>query len=342
MEPIDFIIDWVDNNDSDWIVEKNKWAVREMLDNNIVDDANSECRYRSDEAMLRYWFRSVEKFAPWVNKIFFVTCGQKPSWLNESHPKLYFVNHGDYIPYEYLPTFNAATIEMNYHRIKDLSEHFVLFNDDTFLLQHVDPQNFFINGEPVLDSNLRYWNVEYSSWSRMIFNAYCIINKSFDISKCIWNNRRKWFSLSALGYKRARRNLVCFLANRALPVGTYGHIALPHLKSTLEEVWEKYYDIMDQMCKHKFRRDDQMNQWLLCAWNQAKGNFYPAHVRNQGVNARLSPDTVGWVCEIIRNQSAPQICVNDSSFNTDPIRCGIEVNKSFDSILLERSAFEKD
>jgi len=72
----------------------------------------------------------VEQFAPWVRKIHFVTCGQKPEWLNADHPKLSLVNHSDYIPQQFLPTFNSSLIEIYLHRIPDLTEHFVYFNDD--------------------------------------------------------------------------------------------------------------------------------------------------------------------------------------------------------------------
>ncbi len=89
------------------------------------EDANADCRYR-DYGLLRYWFRSVERFAPWVNRMFFVTCGQKPEWLDENNPRLRLVNHADYIPAACLPTFQSNTIELNLHRIPDLSERFVL------------------------------------------------------------------------------------------------------------------------------------------------------------------------------------------------------------------------
>lgn len=343
MEKIDFVIPWVDGNDPKWLAEKKKWLDDKDQDISTGKDANGECRYRSDDKMLRYWFRSVERFAPWVNRIHFVTCGQKPFWLDENHPKLHLVNHQEFIPSKYLPTYNANTIEMNFHRIAELSVQYVYFNDDNYLLQKVEPEFFFQDGKPVLDTNLRYTElIEYSNWSRLAFNDYCIVNRSFDVGKSIWDNRKKWFNISELGYKRARRNLACYLANKTLPVNLYGHVALPHLKSTLAEVWEQHYDVMDQMCMHKFRNDDQVNQWLLCAWNQAKGDFYPAHEKNLGINVTFGPDSVGWVCEIIRSQSAPQICVNDSLFNTDPIRCGMEIEKAFDCILPDKSAFEWD
>jgi hypothetical protein len=61
--------------------------------------------------------------------------------------------------------------------------------------------------------------------------------------------------------------------NGSLPVGNYGHIATPQLKSTLQEIWDKKLEIMTQTSAHKFRTDDQVNQWMLGAWNQAKGFF---------------------------------------------------------------------
>ena len=102
---IDFVIPWVDGSDLEWRKNKNKYSgkIDEPVD---ITDA----RYR-DWDILKYWFRGVEKYAPWVHKIYFVTCGQKPDWLNENHDKLVLVNHEDYIPHEYLPTFSSHTIE---------------------------------------------------------------------------------------------------------------------------------------------------------------------------------------------------------------------------------------
>jgi hypothetical protein len=339
MEKIDFILAWVDGTDPKWIAEKKKY------ENNIVEsseEANAECRYRPETEMLRYWFRSVEKFAPWVNKIHFVTCGQKPDWLNINHPKLNLVNHKDYIPSDYLPTFNANTIEMNFHRIDGLSEKYVYFNDDMFLTRPVLPECFFKNGFPVLLTDLRYYKgIGYNNWSRLIFNDYCLVNKSFRIKKAIWDNKNKWFNVRELGIKRAIQNFICYKVNMTLPVGLYGHVAHPHLKSTLQEIWDKYPEIMGQAMTHKFRTDDQVNQWLLCAWNQAKGVFYPAHESKIGKNSSLGPDNVENVCEAIKSQQYPQICINDTNNNTEPEYCISKIIAAFETILPIKSSFEK-
>ena len=101
---------------------------------------------------LKYWFRGVENYAPWVKQIHFVTCGHLPEWLNINHPKIHIVNHKDYIPEQYLPTFSSHVIELNMHRIPGLSEHFVNFNDDVFLTQPVKPEDFFQDGKPLICS----------------------------------------------------------------------------------------------------------------------------------------------------------------------------------------------
>ena len=85
----------------------------------------------------------VERHAPWVNNIYLITNGQRPKWLNVNHPKLKWVRHEEFIPEEYLPTFNSSAIEMNIHRIDGLSENFVLFNDDMYLIQDVKYSDFF-------------------------------------------------------------------------------------------------------------------------------------------------------------------------------------------------------
>ena len=131
---IDIVILWVDGNDPKWLKEKNKYS-------EIKGDSNIN-RFR-DWDNLQYLFRGIEKYATWVNKVYFITWGHLPKWLNTNHEKLVIVNHKDYIPKEYLPTFNSNVIEMNLHRIEGLSEKFIIFNDDLFLLKKTIPEDFY-------------------------------------------------------------------------------------------------------------------------------------------------------------------------------------------------------
>ena len=68
MGKIDFVIPWVDSSDPEWLKEKSKYLI-----NSTSLDASEE-RYRNWDN-LQYQFRGAEKFAPWVNKIHFITRG---------------------------------------------------------------------------------------------------------------------------------------------------------------------------------------------------------------------------------------------------------------------------
>ena len=134
---IDFIIYWVDGNDKKWQEKRNLYSPTKTQDAGVN-------RYR-DWENLKYLFRGIEKFAPWVHKVYFVSDNQIPEWLNVQCPKLKIIDHKDYMPQEYLPTFNSRPIELNFHRIRGLSEQFVVFNDDFFITNYVKPTDFFVN-----------------------------------------------------------------------------------------------------------------------------------------------------------------------------------------------------
>ena len=137
---IDFVVTWQDSSDPEWQKQFAKYKEEET-------GRTENARFRNLDT-LRYWFRAVEQYAPWVNKVYLVTNGTFPKWINANHPKLVLVKHSDYIPEEFLPTFNSITIELFMHRIKGLSEHFVYFNDDFFLNAPTKPELFFRNGLP--------------------------------------------------------------------------------------------------------------------------------------------------------------------------------------------------
>ena len=163
-EKIDIVILWVDGNDPEWLKQKNKYL-------EIKGDTNIN-RFRDCEN-LQYLFRGIEKYAAWVNKIFFITWGHIPKWLNTNNEKLEIVRHAEFIPNEYLPTFNSNVIEMNLHRIKKLSSKFILFNDDLFILKELKPTDFFEKDLP------KDFYVEYLKLLIIILININLLNKTF-------------------------------------------------------------------------------------------------------------------------------------------------------------------
>ena len=339
MQTIDFVLPWVDGGDKAWILLKRHYDNLETGSNDI--DATAEWRYR-DSGLLPYWFRAVERFAPWVNRVFFVTCGQKPDWLNESHPKLRLVDHKDYIPAEYLPTFQSNSIELNLHRIPDLSEHFVLFNDDTFLLRPVKPEFFFRKERPVIpcDLGVPRW-LGYNQIGRTVINNSGVLNRNLDVGHLVWKNIWKYADVWNLGFPRAAKNILAFAINRTFIPGTFGHLPLPHLKSTFDELWRTVPNVLDQTSRHKFRSDDQVNQWLASAWNMISGRFYPANEKCRGQFLSVFKQDLGQIRDIIRTQSYPLMCLSDRDSTPELEQCFVEIQRSFEQLRPDKSSFEK-
>ena len=340
MEKIDFVLPWVDGSDEAWRALKRKYEGSEA---HISSDpeANAGCRYQ-DYGLLKYWFRAIERFAPWVNRVYFVTCGQKLSWLNESNPKLRLVNHDEYIPADYLPTFQSNTIELNLHRIADLSERFVLFNDDVFLLRPVKPEYFFKNGHPVICCYLgipRWRGASYTS--RVILNNSWILKSSLNVERLVWKNIWKYTDFRTLGFARAVKNLLSFAINRTLITGTFGHLAQPHLKSTLEDIWRIQPKIMERTSQSRFRTDNCVNQWLISAWDMVSGRFYPANEKHRGEFVTFDMDNIDDICDLIRKQSYPQLCLHEKGNCQNFELCVKKVAAAFCELLPEKSSFEK-
>lgn len=98
-EKIDIVVLWVYGSDPEFIREKQA-ETGKVAD--LDQEIDGEQRYR-DYGIFNYWFRMIEKHAPWVNNVYLITNGQKPDWLNLDHPKLKLVTHKEFMPNEYLP-----------------------------------------------------------------------------------------------------------------------------------------------------------------------------------------------------------------------------------------------
>ena len=174
---IDLVYLWVDGSDEKWLAKKNVALAKK--DESPIKGGISANRWRDNEE-LKYSLRSVEKFAPWINRIFIVTDEQTPKWLDINNPKITIVDLKQYIPNDLLPLFNSIAIEMFLWNIFDLSEHFLYANDDMFFGKPVEPDFFFDdNGNPITIFKGRH----YKNFRRMTthWNALQIIRKHFGI-----------------------------------------------------------------------------------------------------------------------------------------------------------------
>lgn len=328
--PIDFVIVWVDMNDPKW---QEDFARAKGMENTDTYNTGME-RFR-DYGFLKYWFRGVEKFAPWVNKIHFLTCGQKPEWLDVSHPKIHLVEHKDIIPAQYLPTFNSGVIERYIHKIPGLSEHFVYFNDDFYLLRPTPVERFFKNGLPC-DIAVFQYNPEWSPYYTMLKNNIEIINARFDKREVFKEFRDKWINREYKGKDRMNKLL--------LPYGKFitlrvHHNAQPYLKKTFEEAWEFAEENLYATSSNRFRDKSDHTHELFRTWQICRGNFEPY---NTYKDTKMFPLMVKpkKAIKAIRNQEYSLICINDNKHIRNYDTLMSDIMAAFESILPEKSTFE--
>lgn len=296
---IDIVIPWVDSGDPEWRKEKNLYAGK-------VNDGedSSDMRFR-DWDNLQYVFRSIEKHAPWVRRVHFITYGHLPGWLDTECEKLHIVRHSDYIPAEYLPVFSSHVIELNMNRIPGLAEQFIYFNDDIFLLQDVRPEDFFRDGLPC-DCMSPTLIVPSFGFSSISFNCAAGVNEHFSKRKLIREHPGKWFSITS-GAGGVLRSLF-FLPWRDHTGFKNHHMAVPYLKRTLDEVWEQEGDLLRETCSHRFRNFNDVNQYIFRYWQFAKGEFNPVPPFGKVFRARSKKDEI---IRYIRSQKGKMICIND-------------------------------
>jgi hypothetical protein len=328
---IDFVITWVDMNDPAWQAKFSKYSNNKDNTKNGV----SEARFR-DNGFLRYWFRGVEKFAPWVRKIHFVTDGQKPEWLDANNPKINLVNHKDFIPAQFLPTYNSVVIERYIHKIPGLAEHFVYFNDDFYIINNVPEERFFRNGLPC-DIAVFTYNPTWSQWYRRVKNNTRIINRHFNKREVMSLHRDKWFDKS-YGFK-AKWNYLLKYYGKFVTLRT-PHNAQPYLKTTFNEVWAAAEKELTETSANRFRSLTDYTPELFRTWQICKGNFVPYNTYR---DTKMFPLMIRskQAIKAIYRQSYTLICLNDNVHihNYDTVIGNIR--DAFQHILPDKSSFEQ-
>ena len=328
--PIDFVVIWVDMNDPKWQEDFANFSGRETTD---AYNTGKE-RFR-DNGFLKYWFRGIEKFTPWVNKIHFVTCGQKPDWLNVDNPKLNLVDHKDIIPERFLPTFNSGVIERYIYRIKGLSDHFVYFNDDFYILRPTSPDRFFKNGLPC-DIAVFQYNPSWSPYYVMLKNNIKIINSNFNKKDILKRDYEKWFTPEYGG--KVWMNYFMKHYDKFITLRVH-HNAQPYLKKSFEDAWKKAQVELSVTSKNRFRDKSDHTHELFRTWQICEGNFTPY---NTYKDTKMFPLMVKpkQAVKAIKNQEYSLVCLNDNKRIRNYDKLMADLNEAFESILPEKSSFE--
>ena len=224
---IDAVIPWVDGNDKNHQLK----MIPYLDDKSIINSEKFRTRFDHVNE-IEFAINSILTFAPFIRTIFIVTDDQIPQFLNNSEvsKKISIIDHKIiFAGYEkYLPTFNNRPIETCIHRIPDLAEHFIYFNDDTFLINPTKPDDFFINGLPVLRGK---WTKFDEDKIKSIFKAPKKGHKTAQQQ-----------AAKKVGFKRYYR---------------FRHTPHPMRKSIFENYFEEHKEIFIENIKYRFRSPNQ-------------------------------------------------------------------------------------
>ena len=283
-DKIDFVLPWVDGEDKEW--QKRKDSFNPISDN----DKNSSKRFRDFET-LKYVLRSIEQNCPWYNKIYLITEGHYPLWLNIHHEKIVLVTHEEmYFDKTHLPVFNSSSIEMNLANIKGLSEKFVYLNDDTIIFNKLEQSRFFIDNKPV-DFLSHGWikrgkifNIlrGMTVWLYSLNNNLNLINRElrpFQFSK-------ESLYHSSYSTKTKISNFLLKNFYKKYIWLEHWHHPQPYLKQTLNEVYSRFKKGMMESSKNRFRANNDLTQYLYRYWHLSTNSFSP-YYHNDGFDANI-------------------------------------------------------
>lgn len=292
---MDIVITYVNGLDPVWQKEYEKHTNTPIL----------EKRFR-DWGTLKYLFRGIERNMPFIRKVHLVVSGdsQVPEWLNRNEVNV--VLHKDIIPSEHLPTFNSNTIEMHLHRIKDLDEEYLYFNDDIFPVAPCKPEDFFREGKGVI------------KFSRHIL--------PFGMFKKICRNSDR---------------LACKLAGRKASLSFLRpqHICTPMLRSVCQEIYQKAHeDIISSLTRTRTERN--YTQYLFLDYMFLTDMIVDEKINKKHFSTAIT--SARRISDFILSPTKKLICINDVHLSDKRYsELFSAIHKAFEKSLPHKSKYEK-
>lgn len=331
-EKIDIVLPWVDENDAVWNESRKFWQGKL----NVNSVMNNDSRFR-DYGTLKFVFRSIEAYCPWIRKVFFITANKPPVWLNVDSAKIEIVNHSDFIPHQFLPTFNSSVIMTNIYKIKGLNSKVIVLNDDFFFNKPMKPQDFFKGKLPKDSCEFDPIHPSGDQFSHILLNNLEIVSKYFTKHQITKGNFLKYYSLN-LGLKAVIKNLLLSPYKDLLGFKNF-HVPTPYIKESMQELANLEKDAFSQN-NSKFRDPSDISEWVFRYWRLCKGEFVPTNIDKQGIFFRLNE--VNAIIEELNQGKHSMICINDAAELRDSEYGQItqKIEKTFRRKFTNKSAFE--
>ena len=239
---IDAVITWVDGDDPRHRAKREQYGTVKVLNR---DDVAGATRFTSIGEIF-YCVASLNRYAPWLNKIYIVTDEQDPmvgEFIAKHFPEgsipVEIVDHKVIFRgyEEHLPTFNSISIESMTWRIPGLSEHYIEFNDDLILAAPTRPEDFFPREGEVVCYGKRY--------SALYVMLSHLLHRHSDGSKQV-------------SFRETMLNAAKLLGERMSFIKIY-HTPKPLLRSVYERYFAEHPEHLTANISHRFRHHSQYN-----------------------------------------------------------------------------------
>lgn len=140
LPPVDIVYAWVNGTDPAFAQRYSKYT-----------NSSAQCDRVMSSNELLIGLTAICHHQRWVRQVIIAVDQQDFSldFLPPGCPPVHFVDLSEFVPQQYLPTFNSHVFETFLWRIPGLSEHFMYLNDDMILARPINPASLFQQSDAV-------------------------------------------------------------------------------------------------------------------------------------------------------------------------------------------------
>lgn len=241
--PVDAVITWVDGADPKH-AQKLDDCLRKQ---GIKRPATVSSSRLNDSGELTWCVTSIFRFAPWIRTIFIVSDEQSPSLIQTLSDTPYqgrvkVVDHTEIFRghLSILPIFNIRSLATALWRIEGISDRFIFFNDDFFLLRPVRECDFFRDGKMVVRGrNTQFRHL--SPWGQLLSKLRAKVTK-----------RKSGRASHLLGQEMAAK--LAGMNKRYLRLDHNPH---PYLKQLVADFYAAHPSLFEENIRYRFRSEKQ-------------------------------------------------------------------------------------
>lgn len=241
--PVDAVITWVDGSDP-----RHAQKLSECLKQQGIKRPTTVSQSRlNDSGELDCCITSIFRFAPWIRTIFIVSDEQTPSLITKLldtpfQDRVKVIDHKEIFRGHpsALPLFNIRSLTTALWRIEDLSNRFIFFNDDFFLLRPVEERDFFREEKMVVRG--RHTQFKHLSTHGQFLSRL----------RALFTKRRSGRASHLLGQEKAAK--LAGMEKRYLRLDHNPH---PYLKHTLANFYSAHPNLFEENIHYRFRSEKQ-------------------------------------------------------------------------------------